>query len=736
MNSVLGNLRYDLGLNTGPFDAGLDKADKSIKGFAGGVTQALAPIAGALAAVFSVKATGTASDQWSEFNARLKNATGSAEAGAQALDRLQVVARRSYSSIEQTTEAFLNQSTTLNALGVSTEMQLDLTEALNNALVISATRGQKAESTMDAWGKAMALGELRGQNLNTVIAGSDRLAQALADTMGINITELREYGAQGKITREVMLGVTSQLEALRDEAADMPATLADGATIMGDSFLQLTGRVDQALGTSESFAGVMVGIGDTVVALTPLIVSLATAVGDGLTVAFDVLGPSAAIAVAAITPLVAASLLSGIGSLAAMIAGPLVAALGSVNAILMANPILGWIGAFAAVITAVVVFRDEIENLIGVDVVGIFHDGANLVIGAMVGAVQAIQAAWDQFPEFMLGVGKRAWNAFLEGFEGSAITWTNPFTGETHDLLKLDLTDFKADVTEGEADVMAAAQRAFDGAMGVNYLENITDAVRDLWEGTDETLAKLGELEDTLVGGDGEGGAGGTKGTGKKVADEMAKALEAMRQALATEAELELEQHAKRLEQIEAFYAQGLILKDEYDQMIERANEQHAERMNQIARRQVEEENRIRSQLIGHASSVFGSLSTIMENFGEDNLGLSKAFAVAQAVINTAEGVTKALAQGGILGFAGAAAVAAAGAAQISTIMSANKGGSNRPTVGASAPSIQDARPQPQQQAVSISLQGDYHPTSNVEALIDELLKMQSDGYQIILDRS
>lgn len=61
-----------------------------------------------------------------------------------------------------------------------------MTEALNNALVISATRGQQAEAVMRAWSNALALGELRGDNLNTIIQNSSRLTRALAESMGVS----------------------------------------------------------------------------------------------------------------------------------------------------------------------------------------------------------------------------------------------------------------------------------------------------------------------------------------------------------------------------------------------------------------------------------------------------------------------------------------------------------------------------------------------------------------------
>ena len=53
----------------------------------------------------------------------------------------------------------------------------------------------------------------------------------------------------------------------------------------------------------------------------------------------------------------------------------------------------------------------------------------------------------------------------------------------------------------------------------------------------------------------------------------------------------------------------------------------------------------------------------------------AKAFAIAEAVINTYQGATKALSQGGFYGFAMAAAVIAAGLAQVQKIRSAQPGG-------------------------------------------------------------
>lgn len=216
----------------------------------------------------------------------------------------------------------------------------------------------------------------------------------------------------------------------------------------------------------------------------------------------------------------------------------------------------------------------------------------------------------------------------------------------------------------------------------------------------------------------------------------LATRLEALRQSLMTEEQLEIDSHAKRLEEIQKFYEDGAIKKGEYDSMILTAQQQHADAMTEIAKRQVEEETRMREQLVSNVAGIFGSLSTIAESFGEKGLAASKAFGVAEAIVNTAQGITKALAQGGIFGFVGAAAVAAAGAAQIATILSASKGSSTKPSVKGGSSTAAPAVATPVADAggttVNLTLQGGGRYSRNeLEALFRDMNDAMGDGLKL-----
>ncbi|WP_287882761.1 tape measure protein [Paracoccus sp. (in: a-proteobacteria)] len=221
----------------------------------------IAPFTGIAAALGGrelIRMTG----QWTDLTSRVNLAAGSMEKGNEVMRRVSEMARRTYSDLSQTAEGYLAFSTTLTELGVSTDRQLDFVESLNNALVVSGAKGQTAERVMGALSKAMALGSLQGDNLNTVIDSGGRVAQALADSMGVTTMELRKLGSEGKIGRRELLGISKEMEKLRREAGEMPTTIQDGFMLLNNALLEYVGRGDDAVGMSGRIAEALTVIAD------------------------------------------------------------------------------------------------------------------------------------------------------------------------------------------------------------------------------------------------------------------------------------------------------------------------------------------------------------------------------------------------------------------------------------------------------------------------------------------
>jgi len=202
-------------------------------------------------------------EAWDDISSRVNIAAGDQEKGAAVMGRISEIARRTYSDLGQTAEAYIQNSRALKDLGYSTQTQLDYTEALNNALVVSGAKGQRAESVMNALSKAMASGKLSGDNLNTVIETGGRVAEALANGLGVTVTELRSLGQQGKLTSDVVVkALTGELAKLREQADSMPASITDALMLLRNAMTQYVGQVNEASGVTSMLADGIIVVAD------------------------------------------------------------------------------------------------------------------------------------------------------------------------------------------------------------------------------------------------------------------------------------------------------------------------------------------------------------------------------------------------------------------------------------------------------------------------------------------
>lgn len=239
------------------------QANQRLDGIGRGMVRSLTGALAGIGAALGVRELIRLTDTWTDLSSRVNIAAGSMEAGEAVMARIPEMARRTYSSIEQTTESYLSNSTALRELGYSTDQTLDYVEALNNALTVAGAKGDRAASVSSALAKAMAGGSLSGQNLNTVIETGGRVAEALAEGLGVSVGELRRLGAQGRITgRDIVTALSSQLERLRREAASMPATISDGLQLLNNALLQYVGNGDSATATSARIAEALTIIAD------------------------------------------------------------------------------------------------------------------------------------------------------------------------------------------------------------------------------------------------------------------------------------------------------------------------------------------------------------------------------------------------------------------------------------------------------------------------------------------
>lgn len=218
------------------------------------------------------------SSTWEDITSRVRLAADETEKVSGVMSRLQQIADRNYSSFESVAETYLRNASTLNALGIETQKQIDLTEAVANAMTVSGAKGQRADTVMQAFARSMAAGALKGDDLNTVIQQGGRLAQALADGLGKPVTSLRQMGQEGELTAAKMeKALGSQLEKLRKEADSMPATIGDAFTRMRNQIMATVGSLSKDSGLNSAFVGIIDKITVAIRDLTPVLLNVARA---------------------------------------------------------------------------------------------------------------------------------------------------------------------------------------------------------------------------------------------------------------------------------------------------------------------------------------------------------------------------------------------------------------------------------------------------------------------------
>lgn len=261
----IGSMFVNLALQDASFINGLKRASAetsktmvSIRRSVNIATVAFAALGGSAV----VGAIGRMADSWSDMSSRVGLAVGDMQQAPAMMREIVGVADRTYSSLSQTAEAFIANRQALRDLGYSVQDTLKFTEALNSAMVVSGAKGQQAESVQRALAKAMAVGRMDAQGLETVLASGGRVAQALAEELDTTVSGLRNMSSQGKITSAVitsaLIGSFKQLQA---EAEEMPATIEDGFLKIRNAIQAIVGEADKASGVSQTIGTALSEIG-------------------------------------------------------------------------------------------------------------------------------------------------------------------------------------------------------------------------------------------------------------------------------------------------------------------------------------------------------------------------------------------------------------------------------------------------------------------------------------------
>lgn len=241
------------------------------------LTKGFASAGKAAAAASAAFATGKIvqiADEWNSVNARLKQASSSADDFAASQRQLMEISQRTGTAFADNANLFSRAAASMREYGYSSDEVLKITEAVSTGLKLSGANTLEASSVITQFSQALAQGVLRGEEFNAVNESGDRVIRALAAGMGVARKDLKSMADQGQLTIDkVVPALVGQLDNLQDEFKSLPQTVSGSLQKVTNSFMQWVGGIDQATGATAGLSGGMDSLAQTLDAFTSSAVS-------------------------------------------------------------------------------------------------------------------------------------------------------------------------------------------------------------------------------------------------------------------------------------------------------------------------------------------------------------------------------------------------------------------------------------------------------------------------------
>lgn len=187
-------------------------------------------------------------DSAKAIDAQLRLATSGFGSYAQAQVDVQRLSAATRGELSATANLYGNFIRASQESGRSQEQAARATETFSKALKIGGADAAATASATLQFSQALASGVLRGDEFNSIMEASPRVARLLADGLGVPIGQLRKMAEEGKITRDVLfraLTDTKFTKGIDDEFKTLPVTFSDAMQQVENAAVTTFGAFDR-----------------------------------------------------------------------------------------------------------------------------------------------------------------------------------------------------------------------------------------------------------------------------------------------------------------------------------------------------------------------------------------------------------------------------------------------------------------------------------------------------------
>ena len=209
-----------------------------------------------------IKDVADTADAFKNLEARIKLATGEGPLFQEAFRGVAEISLRTNSALDETGTLFTKLAKAGQEAGKSAEVAqreaLALTETINQTTQLSGGSADSAKAAIVQLIQGLQSGVLRGEEFNSVMEQAPRLAQAMANGLGVTTGELRKLANQGALTAETVMGaLRGQADVVAGEFAKLPPTVGRALQNLSSQWTLYVGSADSGMISSANAAKVI-----------------------------------------------------------------------------------------------------------------------------------------------------------------------------------------------------------------------------------------------------------------------------------------------------------------------------------------------------------------------------------------------------------------------------------------------------------------------------------------------
>ncbi|MCY6394992.1 tape measure protein [Actinobacillus pleuropneumoniae] len=194
-------------------------------------------------------------DSYTELQNRMRLVTDSQNEMVAATNTVFDISLRTNQAVGATSEVYQRFAKNADTLKISQKQVAELTETVSKAVAMSGASSASAEAALMQFGQAMASGELRGAELNSVMEQTPALAQAIADGLGVSVGALKDMGKNGELQiSKVIEALQKAKDTVDTDFEKRVKTLSMSFTNLETSMIQFVGQVDSTYGVTQKLA--------------------------------------------------------------------------------------------------------------------------------------------------------------------------------------------------------------------------------------------------------------------------------------------------------------------------------------------------------------------------------------------------------------------------------------------------------------------------------------------------